>query len=821
MIAQLKVNGQMNNIAVDKSPEISWKYAFTKRPLVQESWRVTVQNMDSETVFDSGTIFGRQMSVVLPAEGLRSDERYSVCVCTRAGGKEHSASIQFETALLHPADWHAKWIKGSAVGTKFSAREKPVRAKLFVSGLGYYHCYLNGEKLGDLYAAPAYTNYAKRIEYQIFDVTDCIGMENRLYILLASHFEPGVKDCRYYQGEKMAVCQLHLHYADGSMECIASDEKFLSVAETPYVHTSIYNGETLDMRLADTSFLNKDPEGEQWKKAETAENPVRLFAQNCPGVKIKRERRPVRVYWLGKGRAVYDFGVNITGVLKVTAAGARGARLALRHAELLNGDHTLHCQTARIARAEDVYIFGGEEGKQELQTYIPQFTYHGFRYAEVFYDGADPQSGEVKALEIATAMEETGKFRCGSPFLNRIHKIMKQTLANNLYSVPTDCSQRDERQGWLGDAQIAMPAVLCLWDAKQFYRNYLEEIACGQNEDGSYTQLCAPPFVGGETLLWTGAFYMMADEMWEAYGDLNTIQTYYPALCRFYSSLARHETEKGMDIDNLHVGDWLGQYTSENHSCLAVYCDFAAKLSKFAKILGKSEEEQFYRGEFLRLKDKYNHLYYFTTPDKSGAYGDTNEIGQYMNAVSVCFGLEADGEAEKVAETLAFDVEYSRGTPTLTTGLVGTKYLFQALSKIGRNDLALRLFLKTDYPSWGFMLRKGATTVWERWEYLIGNNMNSHCHSPLASPLSWLYRELCGISVEHGEDGMYIRLQPYYSKEVAFCEGETETCWGKVRLRWEVKGKKRRTIFVIPPNAYAVFHGKKYGNGVFEVEESV
>ena len=818
---QVKVNGQTDNIAIDGSPEISWKYSFTKLLTVQESWQVIVTDECGATIFDSGIHVGRQMVCMVDGGKLETDKRYHVHVRTKASGREYRATAQFETAIMHSEDWRAQWVTGNAIGTVFKTAQKPLRAKLFVSGLGYYHCYLNGIKVGDLHASPAYTDYSKRTEYQVFDVTDRIETKNSLYILTASHFERGVRDCRYYGGEQMAICQLHLHYADGSTEYIASGENFEATEITPYVSTSVYNGEVCDMRLADENFLCKYPGGKDWKRAQTTENPTHLFAQTSPGVRVKREHRPLRKYDLGGGRVVYDFGVNITGVLKVTASGERGAKLVLRHSELLNADHTLHCQTSRIARAEDIFIFGGEEGKSSTYTYIPQFTYHGFRYAEVMYEGAETAENGVIALEIATCLRETGKFRCANVQLNRIHKMMKQTLANNLYSVPTDCSQRDERQGWLGDAQIAMPAVLCLWDAQQFYRHYLREIALGQNEDGSYTQLCAPPFVGGETLLWTGAFYMMAEELWRHYDDVETVREYYPALCRFYQSLARHETGKGMDIDNLHVGDWLGQYTSENHSCLAVYCDFAAKMAKFAKVLGKEDEEAHYRAEFVRLREKYNRLYYFTTPDKSGAYGDTNEIGQYMNAISICFGLEPEGEEKKVADTLAFEVEYSRGTPTLTTGLVGTKYLFRALAMMGRNDLALQLFLKKQYPSWGFMLKKGATTVWERWEYLTDNNMNSHCHSPLASPLTWLYEELCGIRVEQGEQGAYIRLQPYYSKEIGYCEGETETCWGKVRLRWEWKGKKRRTVFEIPPNAYAIFRGVRYGNGRFEVEESV
>lgn len=815
LICGLSIDGKENGVFVDGPFEVFWHYGNEGAPGRQYSYRIRVFE-GGRPVYDSGESVSRRMRACVPDFGFSPAQDYELELSVRTDAGEDARRLNFSSAMCG-REWGAQWISGDMIARRFSLPVCPDRAKLFVTGLGYYHCFLNGVRLGNAHAAPTYTDYAKRVEYQAFDVTDTLRKDNLLVIVLGSHFEEGVVDCRYYRGEKKTIFRLCAD-CGGKSVAVVSDRECLRSESTPFLSTSVYNGEKFDAENPNAIFYSESLPTEKWLPALSTEGAGKLYLEQIPPVSVKRRHAPCAVYRTGENRYTLDFGVNITGVIEFTARSKGDASVTLRHAELLNEDMTINPATSRIARAEDYCRFGGGV---EFRHH-PWFTYHGFRYTEAVLEGLTIEEISFEALEISTVLSETGEFECSDEGLNAIHRMMKQTLENTLYGIPTDCSQRDERQGWLADAHLAAQAVMTLFDAREFYLHFLDEISFGQNADGSYNQLCAPPFVGGNNLMWTGAYYMLCDMLWREYGDLTAIERHYESLKRFFSALSHLETERGIDMHTLGVGDWLGQYSSENHTCFAVYCDFARKMQNFARLLGRQADEAWYAAEAERLKAKYNKLFYDTTPDKSGAYGDTNEISEYMNALSVCFGLCREEDFEKVCRRLAFEVEYARGEPTLTTGLVGTKYLFEALDIAGRNDLVLALLRRKSYPSYQFMLSHGATTVWERWEYLTDNNMNSHCHSPLCAPIKWLYESLCGIrnvQVEDEEILFPIRLCPAPGIERARAEKKTQ--FGKISVSWKRVGGERFVRLSVPGNCRAEYSGRNYGPGVYEIRTAV
>lgn len=805
IIRCIKINGQKNNIGTGREIEISWEYADVD--FMQESFKLQISGKDMNY-----SISSRGASNVFHADRLQlcSNERYDVMLTVSDGKREYKKRTFFETAMLSMSDFTAKWIEGGVLVRNFAVREYPVSAKLMVTGLGYYHCYLNSRKVGDLIAAPAYTSYRKAVEYQVFDVKDYLQKENVLCIVTGSHYDKKVDDNRYFNASSRAFCEMILRYFDGREERIVSDSQFKVAPETPFISTSVYNGETFDSRRL-PGFSKKIFDTKEWRPAQEISFETMLFPQQCPGVRIKRHLAPKEIWQTGENTYTLDFGVNISGVVRMRGNGKSGAKVTVRHAELIDAFHKLDTRTCRIAKATDTYIFRGADEEE----YMPYFTYHGFRYAEVQTEGVSFDALQFMAEEVSSDLESASQFHCSSAQIDRIHQIMTQTLSNNLYSIPTDCHQRDERQGWLGDAQVACPAVMIRFDAKQFYKNYLEEVARGQSPDGGYRELCAPAFFSGTTLLYAGAFYMFVDDYYQRYKDVWIIRKYYDRLKAFFRELETHETEKGIDIGTLGVGDWLGQFSSENHACFAAYCNFCRVLLKFARLIGEQQDISVFEKRFRELKDKYNRLFYYTTPNKDGHYGDNNEQCQYLNASTICYGLEADGEEEKIHQALAWDVEFACGKPTATTGLMGTGILFDALQRIGRNDLALELFLKKDYPSYGFMLSKGATTVWEKWQYLVSNNMNSHCHPPLAAPLCWLYEGLCGIRLSKtDENGRAVfLLRPFFTKKLSFVSGSVTTVFGKIKMQWKRKGDKFCTQFQVPANVLLEFAGEVYGYG--------
>ena len=710
----------------------------------------------------------------------------------------------------------AEWIGGNNLLRKTFYIERVEKAVLEITGLGYYVCYINGKRVGDIHAAPSYTYYQKRVEYNEFNVTEYLRTgENVLAVILGSHWESGysaeqLRYKPYYTGENMLRCALVC-----GEKSVLSDTSFKAHA-SPVVESGIYFGETYDANLEQVGWKEAGFDDSGWLSAEKKENGAALTKSYIPPVRITKKIEPVKK-WKVKNGYVYDFGANISGVLTVEGRFTAGSTITMRHAENIHPKtHKLNTGSNRTARATDCYISAGGEEK-----YTPFFTYHGFRYAEVTSeDFASVKNIGVTANVVHTDVKSIFDFECDNSQLNDVVSLMRRTFLNNMYSIPTDCHQRDERQGWLGDAQLSCESVLYAFDAADFYRKYLDDIADAVTEDGNVYYYTAPPAFAGEGLMWSGAYYMIVDVLYRLFGDIQTLRKHYEKLRGFYKWLEKRGQNGFPQIGGL--GDWLCiAHTDERQIRDAVYIDFTQKMAEFSCALGKDEEASYYLAKVEKLKPLYNELYYSThesTERNSGYYGSCADISQLGNALPLCFDIVDPKDKDRVIEKFIYDLKEARGKLQLTTGLIGTKYLFDALVKTGHDDIALDLLLKKDYPSWGFMLSKGATTVWERWEYMTDNEMNSHCHTPLAAPLKWIVTRLAGISFPKIEDGEVVfTVDPYFSRKLGYVKAELKTAYGTIRVEWEKIDKGFMLTAEAPQNCKIRYGGKLYTGGKIQM----
>lgn len=711
---------------------------------------------------------------------------------------------------------NAKWIGGdNLLRRSFQLEKVPLRAELSVTGLGYFVCYLNGKKVGDAEAAPSYTDYNKRVEFSRFEVSGFLQKgENVLAIMLGAHWqETDEEELRfkpYYKGKNMALCSLV--YEGGE---IYSDEKF-KVHSSPILRSGIYDGETFDASCEPIGWKLSGYDDGDWQNAREERCAARLVETKIPPVRIVQKLNAVDK-WKTENGFIYDFGVNIAGKLSVSGKFAAGAKITMQHAECIYPEtRELNQGSLRTARATDTYVArGGEE------TYTPFFTYHGFRYAKVTSD--HPESLHditVIANVVHTDVKSVCEFETDNEQLNSIYAMMRRTFLNNLYSIPTDCHQRDERQGWLGDAQLSCESVLYCFDAAEFYRKYLDDIADMMDKDGNLSSFTAPPVFMGESLMWSGAYYMIVEILYRLFEDTQTVERHYSNLRRYYLWLEAREEGGFPQIGGL--GDWLSiAHTDENQIRDAVYIDFTDKMALFARVAGDLTQAEYYARKCARLKKLY-HAYYYSphesTQRNSGYYGSCAGISQFANALPLCFDIPDLQDRGRIIEKLVYDLKYARGRLEQTTGLIGTKYLFDALEKTGNDEIALDLLLKQDYPSLGFMLNQGATTVWERWEYMTDNEMNSHCHTPLAAPCKWLITRLAGLSYPKKENDEYIfTIDPFFSRKLSYVQASLHTCCGKIFLRWERKSEKYDLEIVAPENCKVKFRNKVFPGGMIKL----
>ncbi|MBD0255026.1 MAG: family 78 glycoside hydrolase catalytic domain [Cytophagales bacterium] len=701
------------------------------------------------------------------------------------------------------------------VRKEFSLPKKLRRARAYVTGLGGYYLHLNGRTVSRDLLAPGWTNYYKRIQYQVYDVTSLLKSgPNAVGAELGNLWWSGDVGYRgmaqYAQGPLRFLLQLHLTYEDGTEETLRTDPTW-KVHASPITFNSIYDGESCDARLETPGWDRAGFPDTGWQAAETIrEKRDVLVAEQVEPIRATQEITPVSVKPLKPGTFVFDLGQNIAGWVRLKVQGPAGTKVTLRFAEILNEDGSLKTEPLRTAKATDEYILRGGAA----ETWEPRFTYHGFQFVEVTGFPGTPDTNAVTGVVLHTDAPERGRFACANSLINQIQSNITWGLRGNMHSVVTDCPQRDERMGWTGDAQIFAMTASYNRDMTLMFRKYMCDLADSQVPDGNVCNVNPNAFEEGAAPAgWADAVVIVPWRVYQFTGDKRILEENYPVMTKWHAQKQRES--KDYLRESWTFGDWVSVEQTPELPISAMYHYYSTKLlGRIAAELGKGEEAQRYDQLAARIARACNEKY---LDKRSFSYATGT---QTANLLPLAFGLPAPAEAPRVAQNVADNVKERENH--LTTGFLGTQYILPVLSDYGYHDLAYQLATQRTYPSWGYMVDKGATTIWELWNSdQQGPDMNSRNHYAYGTVGEWFFGYLAGIRPDEGAPGFKrILIAPQPAGDLAWAEGTVETPYGPVKSRWDRKGNGLTLNVTVPANATAQIRLPNLGNQALTVTEN-
>lgn len=634
--------------------------------------------------------------------------------------------------------------------TEFSAERPVVAARLYATALGAYDARINGKPVSGAILAPEISVAADHVLYQVYDVADLIQPgTNALGATVgdgfyASPFGWRIERYGFGPAPRRFRAQLRLDYADGDSEWVTTGADW-RLSTSAISKSEIYDGETRDARRERRGWDLPGFDASGWVKVKKGQAPnTRLIAQTSPLLERTGTRRAVTVSEPLPGRYVFDFGQNFPGWVRIRADGPAGTTITAKFAELLNPDGTADLANLRLAKATDRFTLAGT-GEEVFE---PSFTYHGFRYVEVAgYPGA-PTPDDILGVVVHSACRETGGITFhDAPLLQTIFDNALWSQRSNFFAVPTDCPQRDERMGWMGDIQVFMDAAAFNMEVDPFIRRFLLEARAAQRPDGAYPIVVPQPLSFPEVVTagWSEAGIILPWQLWQRYGDTAAIDENWEAMEGWMAYVARTNPDSVWRNDRgLDLGDWLSvdavkpdDETTPRALCATAYWAWCAELmAEMAEVTGRDASE------WRALRAKIGDAFATEFIASDGTAGNGSQCSQVL---ALFMGLVPEDRRAAAAEVLASDIR-ARGMK-LSTGFLGTPYILDVLADAGRHDEVAGLLLQTGYPSWGYMPAQGATTMWERWNGDTGDlSMNSYNHYAFGAIIGFFYRRLAGIA---------------------------------------------------------------------------
>lgn len=673
---------------------------------------------------------------------------------------------------------------------------KPVsRARAYVTGLGYCELRINGRKVGDRVLDPARTEYNNRVCYSTYDVTTMLSQgRNCVGAMLGRG---------WWSGAPRFLLQLVIDFTDGSSQALISDGSW-KWSKGPIVENSLYNGEAFDARLDPSGWDKTGFDDASWQSANVIETSnATLSAQMIQPIKVVETLAPKTITSPKPGVYVVDFGQNFSGWCRIKVSAPAGKSISLKHAEMLYPDGTVNQENLRSARATDVYTTRGID----TETYEPRFTYHGFRYVQVEGYPGELTSDAIQGRVVCTDLAPRGSFACSNDLLNQIQHNAVWGERTNFHSIPTDCPQRDERQGWMGDAWMSSDAMYHNFDMTPAYTKFLRDIADDESPEGAVPDT-VPHVWGGQPgdPMWSAAYPAI---LWETYlhtGDKRILAQHFDGVKRSVDLLNRES--KGLIVSRNTYGDWIAvEGTPGDLISTGTFCWLTGMIADMAKALGKTIPDA---GPDIAAA--FNAKFY---DPATGGYGNGS---QFSNAFPLYLGIVPDDKRDQVVKNLLSNV--AKHEDHLSTGFIGTPFLLDALLRQGRADVAYKIVTQETYPGWGYMVKNGATTVWELWELRTGNGMNSHNHPALAFVSAWFYRVLAGLSIDPLHPGWErFTVKPYVLGDLKWARGSIDTLRGKVESEWRLTDKGLTLGVTIPANSSATVCVPKLGRKDFSVTE--
>jgi len=830
-------------------PRLSWVLHSDRLGDVQSAYQILVASSperlakDEGDLWDSGKVESKQ-SVQVVYGGRALPSSLACYWKVRAWDKSAAASdwsgpATWEMGLLAEEDWHAQWLNDGKLNPRkdegfyredpaplfrkeFALTKKVRRARLFISGLGYYEASLNGQRIGDRVLDPGWTPYSRRVLYSTFDVThhlaegpNCLGVTlgNGWYNPLPLRMW-GYLNLREHLpvGRPRFIARLEVEFTDGTRQAIASDTSW-KVSDGPTRFNSIYLGEIYDASKEQTNWDRSGFVDAAWRQAAVATEPIgRLRSQSQPPIRVTSTLKSIQRTEPKPGMFIFDLGRNFAGWATLKVSAPAGTRISLRYGELLHQDGTLNPMTSvcgqikgkpqeegkdhsidhsgppTIAWQGDTYIARGKG----LESYTPRFTFHAFRYVEVTGYPGKPPLDAIAGLVLNADVPRIGSFSCSNERFNRIQEMCDRTFLSNLFSVQSDCPHR-ERFAYGGDLAVTSEALLMNYDMATFYAKTVRDFADSVREDGMLTDTA--PFVGIQYcgVAWAMAHPLLQRQLYQYCGNRQLIEEQFDVSKRWLDLVAKANPE-------LIVKEGLSDHEGLIRLPAPVlvtplYAASATAVGELAAILGRREEAAKYRQLAGNIRRAYVEKFW----DKT-----TGRIGpgtQACQAYALCQNLLAPEQRAAALQVLLDDIRGpSQGH--LSTGIFGTKFLLDVLSREGHAETAYRIVNQHTFPGWGFMLEGGATTLWEHWKG--SDNTYSHNHPMFGSVSQWFYQWLGGIQPEPEAVGFdRIIIRPQIVADLKWVRSSYQSVRGDIVSHWRRDGKRLRLLVKIPIGATA------------------
>ena len=830
-------------------PRFSWWVNDNRSGARQTAYQIIVgKQAGSSELWDSGKVQSDR-SVFVTYEGTpltsRSIGWWQVRTWDAQGCESPwSAHASFEIGLLEPSDWSAQWIGSSVVGgpkssapcpyfrRTFTLEKSILRARLYITALGLYECHINGKAVSSDVFRPGWTDYAKRVQYQTYDVTSFLHPgQNAIGAILGDGwycgFIGGNLFGRQWRGDRpKLLVQLEVLYSDGSRSVIISDEKWKTTIG-PILESDLLMGEIYDARLELGDWSCPAYEDIDWNAVCIFPDPkIAIDAQRGPSVKAMEtltykkilEGKPTWSYPTVK---IIDFGQNLVGRIRLTippGENASGHTIRIRYAEMLNKDGTLYTENLRNAKQTDYFT---PPDHSAGCTWESRFTFHGFRYMEISNFPGELTADHVQAVALYSEMEKTGSFECSDSLLNQLQNNIEWGQKGNFIDVPTDCPQRDERLGWTGDAQVFIRTACFNRDVSGFFAKWLEDMIYSQSSEGAIPGVVPNALRPGDLVnggpAWADAMVICPWTLLRCYDDVGLIERLYPSMQKFMTYLETIDSRdhiRAFDGCKFQgFGDWLAT-DAENGSAsgrtptdlvgTAFYAYVSRQMSQMARRLGKISDAERYETLFQVIRQAFNNR--FVT-----AAGLIAGHTQTAYVLALVFDLLSSEHRKIAIEELVKNIK--KHEMHLATGFIGTPHLLFALSDNGYADIALKLLTQKTYPSWLYPVLNGATTIWERWDGWSSEkgfqdpDMNSFNHYAYGAVGQWIYSRLAGLDTDSpGYKHLVIRPIPADGVGITHAKATLVTPYGIASSGWKIQDGQMIIDVVVPPNTTATLY---------------
>jgi alpha-L-rhamnosidase len=829
----LKCENQKTPFGIDiMHPRFSWQMISDERNQKQIAYQIIVSgdekkiNQNIGDLWDSGkTQSDESLNIRYNGKRLHSCEKlyWKVRVWDNDGvSSEWSQYSYWRMGLLDISDWKAMWIgehedlfpDSSYTGPApyfrkvFNIGNTVKSAFIYVSGLGFYELFINGEKPGDQVLAPAQTNYdrrklndliyfyddqsTQRVFYNTFDVTGYLkNGKNAVGLILGNGWynqrDRTVEGKLWYSTPRL-IFQMEITYNNGRKEFIISDDSW-KVTTGPLLHDGIFTGEVYDARLELGDWNRANYNDSDWRMAQIVRKPDGvLVAQQAPADKVTRSFHPLSVTKTGPDSFIYDAGEMISGWVQLKMSGNRGNRVQIRHIEEIGRDY------GQI----DQYIFKGEG----IENYEPRFTWHGFRTFEISGLSNPIPLDDIVVKVVNTDVERVGEFECSNQLFNKIYDNYIRTQTGNFHgSISSDCPHR-ERLGYTGDGQVIAESSIFNFDMTMFYQKWFDDMDDARNKKTGYVPHTAPFGGGGGGPAWGSAYVIMPWNYYLYYRDKLILEHHYNGMKQWVQYLGTRTNNSGIIVreepNGWCLGDWAIPDKIEIPEALVNTCYYyhvTDIMSKIATLLGKKEDIEFFNKLAGKIKDDFNMG--FLNRETWNYW----EGRQGANVFPIAFGMEPEIYRSQIIENLIKGL--IKNKEHFDTGILGTPLLLDVLTQYGFADLAFTIMNQPDFPGFGdYIIGKKATTLWENW-----NGKSSHSHPMYGSVIRWFFKSLGGINPpEWNKDNKNFIVKPVICGDLKYVRAKYNSLYGEISSEWKIEKEELFVNIQIPVNTTATVY---------------